>query len=330
MAKYLPLKHKYRLSLIQSLKDLFLVRRMPMQPYSARNAFALTRRSLLAAAISSSVVSKVQASRPQRIAVVDWAMFETLLALDVVPVAATELVQFRKIAVEPDVPPQVADVGLRGSPNFEMLRLSSPDLIVSSRWLTWVQDNLEQIAPVVSYSVYEPGRPPYAPAEQITMALGEHLGRKQQALAYVDASSLEITQARRRVADRTTRPVFLINLGDARHFRVFGADSMFGDVLQRLGFRNAWTKATSYAAAAPIPLEALAEVPEAWIVIISPVPPDAHSTLAHSPLWKAFPAVQEGRVVTLPPVNPFGALPAARRFARVLTEALSTLGGPNG
>jgi ABC-type Fe3+-hydroxamate transport system substrate-binding protein len=299
-----------------------------MQPYSARNAFALTRRSFLGGAIGSSFIGQAQANPHQRIAVVDWAMFETLLALDVVPAAATELVQFRKIAVEPHVPTQVADLGLRGSPNFEMLRLSNPDLIISSRWFSWVQDSLERIAPVASYSIYEPGRPPYASAEQITIALGEHLGRKQQAQAYVEASSLEIAQATRRLADRAMRPVFLINLGDARHFRVFGADSMFGDVLQRLGFRNAWPKATSYAAAAPIPLEALAEEPEASIVIISPVPPDAHSTLANSPLWKAFPAVRDGRVVTLPPVNPFGALPAARRFARVLAEAFSKPGAP--
>lgn len=303
---------------------------MPMQPRFAQNAFALTRRSFLGAAIGSSAIGKVHASPHRRIAVLDWAMFETLLALDIVPVAATELVQFRKIAVEPTVPTEVADLGLRGSPNFEMLRLSNPDLIVSSRWYTSVQDNLERIAPVLSYSVYEPGRPPYAPAEQVTMALGEQLGGEQRARAYVEASSREIAQARLRIADKTSRPIFLINLGDARHFRVFGEDSLFGDVLRRLGFRNAWTKATSYSAAAPVPLEALAEVPEASIAIISPVPPDANSTLANSPLWKAFPAVREGRVVTLPPVNHFGALPAARRFAHVLTEALSALGGSHG
>ncbi|MEE1611457.1 iron-siderophore ABC transporter substrate-binding protein [Microvirga sp. CF3016] len=276
------------------------------------------------------MLSTGRANPHERIAVVDWAMFETLLALGIVPVAATELVQFRKIAIEPDVPPQVADLGLRGSPNFEMLRLSNPHLIVSSRWFTWVQHSLEQIAPVVSYSVYEPNRPPYAPAEQITVALGKRIGRLAQARAYVDASALELARASRRVADKTARPVFLINLGDARHFRVFGADSMFGDVLQRLGFTNAWTKPTSYAATAPMPLEALAEVPDAWIVIISPVPPDARSTLSDSSLWRALPAVREGRVVTLPPVNPFGALPAARRFARMLAETLSAPGAQNG
>lgn len=301
-----------------------------MPPSPAQSAFALTRRSILGGILGSTMFSTGRASSHERIAVVDWAMFETLLALGIVPVAATELVQFRKIAIEPDVPPQVADLGLRGSPNFEMLRLSDPDLIISSRWFTWVQDSLEQIAPVVSYSIYEPGRPPYAPAEQITMALGERIGRIAQARAYVDASALELAQVRRHVTDKTARPIFLINLGDARHFRVFGSDSMFGDVLQRLGFRNAWPKPTSYAATAPMPLEALAEVPDAWIVIISPVPPDARSTLSNSLLWRALPAVREKRVVTLPPVNPFGALPAARRFARMLAGALSAPGAQNG
>lgn len=303
---------------------------MLMPPSSAQSAFALTRRSVLASILGSSILSEGRANPHERIAVVDWAMFETLLALGIAPVAATELVQFRKIAIEPNVPPQVADLGLRGSPNFEMLRLSNPDLIISSRWFTWVQDSLERIAPVVSYSVYETNRPPYAPAEQITLALGERIGRLAQARAYVDASALELAGASRRVADKTARPLFLINLGDARHFRVFGADSMFGDVLQRLGFRNAWPKPTSYAATAPMPLEALAEVPDAWIVIISPVPPDARSTLSDSPLWRALPAVRDGRVVTLPPINPFGALPAARRFARMLAEALAAPGARNG
>jgi len=107
---------------------------MPMHPASRHNAFTVSRRRFLGAAIGSSLAGGVRARPRQRVAVLDWAMFETLLALDVTPVAATELVQFRKVAVEPDVPSHVADLGLRGSPNFEMLRLSDPDLIVSSHW----------------------------------------------------------------------------------------------------------------------------------------------------------------------------------------------------
>lgn len=286
---------------------------------------------MLGGALSLPFMGKARAGFLERIAVVDWAMLETLLALDVVPVAATELIQFNKITVEPRVPAQVADLGLRGSPNYEMLRLSNPDLIVSSPWFAWATGNLERIAPVASYSIYEPGRPPFAPAEQVMESLGERLERSRQAGLFLLDVSREIEQAKRRLSGKAGRPVFVINLGDARHFRVFGPDSMFGDVLGRLDLQNAWPKPTSYGATAPIPLEALAEVPEASIVIVSPVPPDAHGTLARSPLWQAIPAVRARRVMTIPPVNPFGALPAARRFARLFTEALSGASGqPHG
>lgn len=290
-----------------------------------------SRRALLGMALGLPFVRRAQAAAEERIAVVDWSLLETLLAIGVTPVAATELVQFRKIAVEPEVPDSVADLGLRGSPNYEMLCLCQPDLIVSSPWFAWTESSLSRIAPVASYAIHEPGRLPYAQAEQVTKALADRLGRREGAQALIAAASAEIEQARHHLAGRTGRPLFVINLGDARHFRVFGPDSMFGEVVQRLGFANAWPRPTSYSAAAPVPLEALAEVPEASIAIVSPIPPEARKTLAESPLWKALPAVRNGRIAIIEPLNPFGALPTARRFTRLLTAALSLSGArPNG
>jgi len=100
---------------------------------------------------------------------------------------------------------------------------------------------------------------------------------------------------------------------------------MFGDVLARLGFINAWSADTSYSAAAPVGIEALATVPEAAVIIVAPVPPEVRWALPESALWNALPMVREGRVWTIAPVNHFGGLPAARRFARLLADAM--LGG---
>jgi iron complex transport system substrate-binding protein len=44
--------------------------------------------------------------------------------------------------------------------------------------------------------------------------------------------------------------------------------------------------------------------------------------LDSSAFWHALPSVRAGRVVMLDSVNPFGALPAARRFARSLSSKL--------
>lgn len=82
-----------------------------------------------------------------RIAAIDWAMLETSVALGVMPVAATELIQFRAYAVEPDIPETVADLGLRGAPNFELLQLTRPELILISPFYTRYTGRLEAIAP---------------------------------------------------------------------------------------------------------------------------------------------------------------------------------------
>ncbi|MCA0054446.1 MULTISPECIES: ABC transporter substrate-binding protein [unclassified Mesorhizobium] len=257
------------------------------------------------------------------VAAIDWGMLETLLALGVEPAAATELIQFRRIAVEPAVPQTVTDLGLRGTPNYELLRIVAPDLIVISNFYEYQRPILERIAPVFAQTVYEAGVPPYALAEAATLALGEKLGRPAEAKRYLDETADDIARRRAALPTRSARPVFVISLGDSRHFRAFGRDSMFGDVLTRLGLVNAWSDETSYSAAAPVGLEALARVPEASILIVSPLPADVGRSLPTNALWNALPAVRQGRVAVLEAINHFGCLPSARRFARLATAALA-------
>ncbi|MER9161400.1 iron-siderophore ABC transporter substrate-binding protein [Mesorhizobium sp. M7A.F.Ca.US.010.02.1.1] len=280
------------------------------------------RRQVLALAAAALLPPVAARAAAMRVAAIDWGMLETLLALGIEPVAATELIQFRKIAVEPAVPQSATDLGLRGAPNYELLRIVAPDLIVISNFYEYQRPMLERIAPVFAQTVYEAGVPPYALAEAATLALGEKLGRQAEAKRYVDETAVEITQLGATLPPSPAR-VFVISLGDSRHFRAFGRDSMFGDVLTRLGLVNAWTNETSYSAAAPVGLEALARVPEASILIVSPLPADVGRSLPTNALWNALPAVRQGRVAVLDPVNHFGCLPSARRFARLATAALA-------
>jgi ferric hydroxamate transport system substrate-binding protein len=286
----------------------------------------LSRRHILALAAALLAAPPARANTP-RVAVIDWGMLETALAIGVVPVAATELIQFRKIAVEPAVPENVADLGLRGTPNYELLRIVAPDLIVISGFYEYQRASLERIAPVLSLPVYEAGRPPYPLAEASMLALGDRLGRVADAARYVAETAAELEALQESLKPIATRPAFVISLGDSRHFRAFGADSMFGDVLERLGIVNAWTDDTSYSAAAPVGLEALAHVPGASIVVVAPQPPEVRRMLPANALWNALPAVREGRVAVLDPINHFGGLPSARRFARLLAGAFALKAG---
>lgn len=284
-----------------------------------------TRRELLALAAALPLLPAGAKAAEPAIAAIDWGLLETTLAIGAVPVAATELLQFRQIVVEPQVPDTVADLGLRGSPSFELLRMIEPELILISGFYEYQLPSLERIGPVLSLPVYEAGRPPYPLAQYSTATLGEKLGRQAQAQAYLEETEADLTGAGTALATVAARPFFVISLGDSRHFRAFGADTMFGDVLGRLGLTNAWREPTSYSAAAPVGIEALAREPEAFIVVIGPLPPEVKRGLGENALWNALPSVREGRVVYLDPINHFGALPSARRFARLLAAGIESL-----
>jgi ABC-type Fe3+-hydroxamate transport system substrate-binding protein len=257
-----------------------------------------------------------------RVATLDWAILETLLAIGANLVAGAELRQFREVAVTPAVPACVADLGLRGLPNFEALYHARPELIFNSNFYAANEPVLARIAPVETHSIYLPDTSPFALAVEATRAIGERL-ELSAGEAMIEALAAQLDQQRQALSSGDGRPVLPINLGDARHYRVFGGDSMFGEVLAQLGLANAWTGATAYTAAAPIGIETLATMPEAWVLLIPPHPADAIETLTASAFWNALPQVREGRVLTLAPVNPYGALPAAARFADLLTEGLT-------
>ncbi|TBY13468.1 ABC transporter substrate-binding protein [Rhizobium laguerreae] len=285
-------------------------------------AFFSRRQFLAGAAASLSAPALSRAAESLRVATLDWALLETLLAIGANVVAATELRQFREVAVTPDVPATTADLGLRGTPNFEVLRFARPDLIFNSNFYAWADERMRGVAPVESHAIYKPGESPFALAEQTTLAICERL-QLATARQLTEGLAARLDRYRAFLAAGDGRPVIPINLGDARHFRVFGSDSMFGEVLKRVGLTNAWQAQTSYSAAAPVGIEILASMPDAWIVMIPPHPADALATLATSSFWNALPAVREKRVLMLGSINPYGALPAAGRFADLLAEGLA-------
>ena len=289
---------------------------------------ALDRRGFMAGLATLALVPPgAAATLPRRIAVLDWALLETILALGVTPVAAVELGLFRRLAVEPEVPQRVIDLGLRGSFNLELLSSVRPDLIYISPFNAWAEPQIARIAPTRSYPIFGGGQRPLDLVEAAMQGMGAELEREQAATSYIAGTRALIAASRQNLAGFAHRPVYLVNLGDARHVRVFGPDSLFGSVMADIGFTNAFTGNTRYAASAPIGIEAMAERPDAIIVVVGPVPPDAAAALPHSALWKAIPAVAAGRAYILPAMNAFGGLPTARRFTRLFEAALS---GPAG
>lgn len=286
-----------------------------------------SRRRVLGTAAAALLAAHlpVRAGAPVRLAAIDWAMLETATAIGHMPVAAAELIRFRADVPQPDIPPGVVDLGLRGAPNFELLQLTRPTLILSSPYYTRYEDRLRRIAPVLSLPFYLPGQPPLPKALDALDALARAIGDAPAgARARADADAA-LDRAAARVARHAARAIALIDIGDARHLRAFGFDSLPGSTLDRIGLTNAWTEQTAFSFLAPVPIQTLATMPDATLVLTAPVPPEVRRALSRSVLWRALPQVAAGRVLHLPPVNPFGGAPSAVRFAQGLADALDAV-----
>ena len=302
---------------------------------SRRRLLTLAAGGLLAGRAAGRPALAAGADRP-RLAAIDWAMLETAVAIGQMPVAACELIRFRADAVTPAIPAGVVDLGLRGAPNFELLQLIRPDLILTSPYYVAREAQMRAIAPVMSLPFYVPGEAPLPKALAALDALARAVGDAGAGMSARTRADAGFDAAAARIAgwqngggqDAADRAVCVINIGDARHFRAFGPDSLFGNVLTRIGLRNAWDRPTQFAFLAPVPIETLAEFPDATIVIVSDVPVAAARSLGRSAIWRALPAVAAGRVRVLPDVSAFGGVLAALRFAELVSSAL--VAPPNG
>ena len=278
----------------------------------------VTRRALLAAMAGAVAAGPAGGATGPRIAAIDWAMAESAMALGHPPLAVAELKGLRRVAAS--LPAETTiDLGLRGAPNLEALSLSAPDLILSSSYYSFIQPQLERIAPVLSQALYVPGEDPLPKLVALLPVLADALGDPGAAAPVLAEAEASFDGLAGRLAGQE-RPFLLLEVGDARHVRIFGGDSLFGGTLHRLGRANAWTDGTQFAFHAPVPMERLADFPEAALVIAGEVPVQARRSLERGALWNRLAPVLRGDVLQLPEINAFGGLPSALRFARELAR----------
>lgn len=292
----------------------------------------VTRRGLLAAAALGLVAAP---SRPwadaaaARIVSLDYGLAETLLALGVTPVAIAEADQWATWVVEPAMPPGVVNLGAAQEANIELLQALKPDLILATPYLAGLLPVLQRLARTESFAINtpDPGTP-YSRSLDATRRLAGLIGRPREGEALIAASAARMDETRAALAPVAATPVFLVSFMDTRHVRVYGAKSLFDDVLTLCGLTNAWQGPANYWGFATVGIEQLARAPEARLIYVEPIAADVKAALARSPLWNALGFVRAERVQAMPPVLMFGMLPSAMRFARLLQATLS--GAPRG
>jgi ferric hydroxamate transport system substrate-binding protein len=286
---------------------------------------AISRRALLGAALlwpagSAARADEAAAAHSPRIAALDWGWAETLVALGRPPVAIVERAGYSNLVVEPVLPEGVFDLGVHTEPSLERLHRLRPDLIVSTPALESVRHLVETIAPVVSLPIYPAPGGAYRRACSQTLELAKIIHCEEAARAMLDEAAQLLRGFRERLG-APDHPFYIVRIVDARHGVVYGKGSLFQDILDELGLVNAWQGTTNAYGTRSIGLEQLIDVPDARLIAIRTGNGDM--VRPSGPLWEALPSVRERRVVTLPPIWGFGAVPSALRFARLLVAGVT-------
>ncbi|MFP3949443.1 MAG: iron-siderophore ABC transporter substrate-binding protein, partial [Longimicrobiales bacterium] len=237
---------------------------------------------------------------PIRVVSLDYGLTETILALGVVPVGVPDLAGYEQWVVEPELPPSVVDVGSTFEPNLELIQQLEPDLILTTPFLAGLRDRLERIAPTLSLAIYREEGEPYQRAKEVTRRLGERLDRDTEAESLIARVDSTIRAARRQLRGHRETPLYFVRFLDPRHVRVFGEQSLYDDVLEKLEMPNAWTGETNYWGFSTVGIEALATRQEARLFYLEPLPPDVLPTLENSGLWANLPFVEAGNVHPFP------------------------------
>ncbi|MEK6298399.1 MAG: ABC transporter substrate-binding protein [Paraburkholderia tropica] len=280
---------------------------LPLLCLDLPRAFAASGAS--AAYAAASAAPSVPARAP-RVVVLDWGLVETLLAMGVMPAGVAEIDSYNASVVAPAVPRGVTDVGLRLAPSLELLQQIAPDLILINSSQESQREMLERIAPVRAFAVYTDAGSPYRRSCEVTLQLGKLCTSPHDEHDAHDALG-------------PAAPLYLIRFFDGRHVGVYGARSLFQDVMDALALRNAWRGPTDYWGIGVAGLEQLAGAPDAGLLYFDPLPAGVDRQLASNRLWRALPPVAGGRVAALPPFWGFGMLPSAARFAGALADALT-------
>ncbi len=258
-----------------------------------------------------------------RVAALGWATAQSLLAIGAEPLLMPEIERYSRLVVEPPVPESVREAGLRSEPSLELLAQLQPDLIVIDPSLGGARARLERIAPVEVFDIR--ATETHSAYERSGLAIREialRLGMEEACESYLARVEDTISAAVPGFAQYRGGPVYVVGELVRNAMLVFGGRCIYQDLLDRFGLQNAWTGPTSAWGHATVPLEVMAEVPEARLLLLSRQAADLKAMIEARPLTRRLPFVRDGRITVLDNMLFYGGVPTADRFTRLLVERL--------
>ncbi|MBW3698114.1 iron-siderophore ABC transporter substrate-binding protein [Vibrio sp. T187] len=262
---------------------------------------------------------------PVKVVALDWALTETILSLDVVPVGVADVKGYNTWVEYPVLPKESIDVGSRREPNLELLTKLDPDVILISKHMSAAYEQLNKIAPTIAFSVYSEKKTPIESATHITRELGSLLGKDLQAEQVISATQAKFKANGDKVtkANPDSKPLMFVRFIDDKTLRIHSDGSLAQATIQSMGLSNSWTEPTNLWGFTTAGIEKVAEHQKTNMMIFGPLNKQERAQLTQSALWQAMEFSRSKSVYELPPIWTFGGLIAAQRFSDQITEELT-------
>lgn len=261
---------------------------------------------------------------PKNVVALDWALTETVLSLDVELQGVADVKGYQQWVVEPALNQIVTDVGSRREPNIELLSELKPDVILISNHMAAAYQQLNKIAPVLVFTIYNEQKKPLQSAESITRSLGT-LFDKQQRAEQVISETQQILRAngdRVKARNSSAKSLLFARFINDKTLRIHSQGSLADATIKAMGLENDWQEPTNLWGFTTAGIEKLAEHQQSNVMIFGPVKPEERQALQNSPLWQAMAFTRSDSVYELPAIWTFGGLIAAQRFSHNITEQL--------
>jgi ABC-type Fe3+-hydroxamate transport system substrate-binding protein len=285
----------------------------------------LKRRKLLGAALSAPgllLFPRLSLTKPStdRLVSMDLLITELLLTIGSVPIATSNIPLYRRLVASPEMPDSVDDLGPLNEPNLEFLQRLSPSRILVADWQAPNLETASRIAPLTSIPVFAGKTPAITHCETLIRNLGDLTGHAVEATSAIETMRGKIEETRTKLMS-FGRPVYVCRFNrDGRNLAIFGGNGLLGDMLNRVGLRNAFNGRVNAAGVTNAPLARLAEEPEAVIIHFDRGQETdvALQRLENGALWHVLPAVKNNHVIRMPVIYPNGGIRSAERFATQL------------
>ena len=254
-----------------------------------------------------------------RVIALDWTCAEILEFLGYQTLAVGEKKSYEIWTGEQG--DKTLDLGLRNQPNLEMIIQLKPDLVILPELFSHYKKTISNYAKTEIIDVYKSGNLEQNLNEAV-LKIGKILGDEQNAKAKLAKNEEFFAQKRAKFTEFDSQ-ILVVQFSNEAHLRIYGQNSLYGLVLDKLGLKNAAPQNLTYNlwGIANAPISALFGVSESTkLIIIEPNRVDIDLQIKTNGIYKNIKILQNRAQIR--PVWSAGAVLSMQKFANLLSEIL--------